>query len=120
MSDDARPGTVIVVASDAMRGARVEAALRELTGWRRIVCTPARLRALSAARPMAVVVVALDDGETRRLLRAIRGWPRSPTILALSDDPASLWTPASRTVGLRAALPRGRPHARSTKKQRNC
>ena len=46
MSDDARPGTVIVVASDAMRGARVEAALRELTGWRRIVCTPARLRAL--------------------------------------------------------------------------
>ena len=47
MSDDARPGTVIVVASDAMRGARVEAALRELTGWRRIVCTPARLRALS-------------------------------------------------------------------------
>ena len=105
MSRDARTGTVIVVAHDSMYAARVEAALHELSGWRIDVCTARQLRGLFEERPAAIVVIMLSDAESRRLLRAIRGWPRSPAMIVLSDDPARFWTSATRTLGLRAALP---------------
>jgi DNA-binding NarL/FixJ family response regulator len=106
MNDDAGAGTVIVVADDAMQAARAEAGLHALEGWRRAVCRPARLPGHIEAHPAAIVVTALADVETRRMLRALRDWRRRPAIVALADDPASLWTPAARAVGLRAALPR--------------
>jgi DNA-binding NarL/FixJ family response regulator len=106
MNDDAGAGTVIVVADDAMQAARAEAGLHALEGWRRAVCRPARLPGDIEAHPAAIVVTALADVETRRMLRALRDWRRRPAIVALADDPASLWTPAARAVGLRAALPR--------------
>jgi DNA-binding NarL/FixJ family response regulator len=56
-------------------------------------------------QPEALVVMALPDDNARRMLRAMRAWPRSPAILALSDDPARFWTSAFRVLGLRASLP---------------
>lgn len=105
MSRDTRTGTVIVVAHDAMQGARAEAALHELTGWCIDVCKPRQLQGLLAEHPEAIVAMVLADAETRRMLRAIRTWPRSPAIIALSDEAAKFWTAASRTLGVRAALP---------------
>lgn len=105
MSRAARTGTVIVVAQDPMQAARTEAALRELAGWRVEVCKPWQVRDRVMEEPAAIVAMALTDAETRRMLRATRGWPRSPAIVAISDDPAKLWTSAFRALGLRAALP---------------
>jgi len=105
VSRDAPGGTVIVVAHDAMDAARVEVALHELAGWRIEVCAPRQLRGRLDERPEAVVALVLSDAETQRLLRAMGAWPRSPAIVALCDDPGRLWTSASRTLGLRAALP---------------
>jgi len=105
MSRDTRTGTVIVVAQDAMDAARVEAALHELAGWCIDVCQPRQVRGLLEERPDAIVALVLADAETRRMLRAMSAWPRSPAIIALSDDPARLWTSASRRLGLRSALP---------------
>ena len=99
-------GTVIVVAHDAMEAARVEVALHELAGWRIEVCKPRQLRGRLDERPEAIVALVLDDAETQQLLRAIGGWPRSPAIVALCDDPGRRWTSAARALGLRAALPR--------------
>jgi NarL family two-component system response regulator YdfI len=105
MIGDRRPGTVILVAQDSMRAARAEAALHELTGWRVEVCKPRQLRTLLAEYPEAIVAMALADTDMRWMLRSTRTWPRSPAIIALSDEPAKFWTSASRTLGLRAALP---------------
>lgn len=105
MSRDGRTGTVIVVAQDPLRAARAEATLRELTGWRIAVCAPGQLPGRLAEHPEAIVAMVVTDGDPRRTLQTIRTWPRSPAIVALSDDPAKLWTPASRALGLRAALP---------------
>jgi DNA-binding NarL/FixJ family response regulator len=69
------------------------------------VVTPRQLRDLVENHPEAVVVTALTDTETRRMLRAIGGWPRSPAIIAVCDAAGRLWTPALRAAGLRAALP---------------
>jgi DNA-binding NarL/FixJ family response regulator len=107
MSRDARTGTVIVVAQDRMRAARTEAALHDLAGWRIDVGTPRQLPGLLAEHPEAVVAMVLADADARRLLRTTRSWPRSPSVIALADDPAKLWTSASRALGLRAALPLG-------------
>lgn len=105
MSRDPRRGTVIVVAHDPMHAARIEASLHELAGWRIDVGTPRQLRGLVDGHPQATLVMVLTDAETRRMLRAMRAWPRSPAIIALSDDPARLWTSAFRALGLRASLP---------------
>lgn len=107
MSGAGPPGTVIVVAHDPMHAARVEAALHALAGWRIEVCQPRQLRGVVEELPEAIVALVLTDTETRRMLRAVHAWPRSPAIVALSSDPARLWTPAFRTLGLRAALPLG-------------
>jgi two-component system, NarL family, response regulator YdfI len=107
MNRGTRTGTVIVVARDPTHAARVEAALRELTGWRVDVGTLRQLQDLLAEHPEAIVTVVLDEANTHRLLRGARTWPRSPVIIALSDDPGQLWTSASRALGLRAALPLG-------------
>jgi DNA-binding NarL/FixJ family response regulator len=105
MSRDSRAGTVIVVAQDAMHAARIEAALRELAGWRIHVCKPPQLRGLVDEHPQAIVVMVLADRDARRMLRAVRAWSRTLQIIALSEDPAQFSTSAFRTLGLRAALP---------------
>jgi len=105
MSHDTRTGTVIVLAQDSMYAAQLEAALHELVGWRVDVGKPPQLRGYLEEHPEAVVAIALPDPDTRRMLRTIRAWPRRPKIIALSDDPAQFWTSASRTLGVRAALP---------------
>lgn len=105
MSRTGHPGTVIVVAHDSMHAARVEAALDALGGWRIEVCKPRQLRALVEEFPEAIVAMVLPDTETRRMLHAVRAWPRSPVIIALSSDPATLWTSTFRALGLCAALP---------------
>lgn len=96
---------VIVVARDSMYAARVEAALRGFAGWCVEVGTPGQLAGLLQDHPDAIVALALGEAETHRALRAMRGSSRRPAIVALSDSPARLWTPASRALGLRAALP---------------
>jgi DNA-binding NarL/FixJ family response regulator len=105
MSSDPDAGTVIVVARDRMHAARLEAALHGLGRWRIEVCRPPRLRECCEDHPRAVVVMVLADPETRRLLRALAAWPRSPAVVALSDDPGRLWTAAARRLGLRGVLP---------------
>ena len=107
MSREPRPGTAIVVAQDSMYAARVEAALRGLPGWRIDVCAPRQLRGLVEERPEAIVLIVLPDDEARRFLRAMRAWPRAPAVIVLADDPGTFWTPAFRTLGLRASLPLG-------------
>jgi len=96
---------VIVVALDSTRAARVEVALRLLKGWRIDVGRPRQLEGLLAERPEAIVALVLDAAAGRRMLRTMRAWPRTPAIIAVSDDPAQLWTSAARALGLRAALP---------------
>jgi DNA-binding NarL/FixJ family response regulator len=105
MSRDPRRGTVIVVAQDAMCAARLEASLHELAGWRIDVAKPRQVRELLDEHPEAILAMVLTDADARRVLRAIRAWPRSPAIIALSDDPARFWTSASRALGVRASLP---------------
>jgi DNA-binding NarL/FixJ family response regulator len=105
MSVDPRPGAVIVVALDPTRAARVEAALRLLKGWRIDVGRPTQLEGLLTEHPEAIVALVLDATAGRRMLRTMRAWPRSPAIMAVSDDPAQLWTSAARALGLRAVLP---------------
>jgi len=105
MTDDSRPGAVIVVADDGTRAARVEAALRLLKGWRIDVGRPQQLESLLTEHPEAIVALVLDAVAGRRMLRMMRARPRSPAIVAVSDDPAQLWTSAARALGLRAALP---------------
>jgi len=105
MSGDPRAGAVIVVALDSTRAARVEAALRLLKGWRIDVGGPRQLEGLLTDHPEAIVALVLDATAGRRMLRTMRAWPRSPAIIAVSDDPAQLWTSAARALGLRAALP---------------
>ena len=105
MTRDGRGGMVIVVADDPMQTARVEAALRALTGWQIHVGKPRQLRSVVDEHPDAILVLALTDAETRRALRALRHWPRRPPIVALADDPARFSMAAFRSLGLRAALP---------------
>jgi DNA-binding NarL/FixJ family response regulator len=105
VSRDGPAKTAVVVARDAIFGARLEAALRGLVGWRVEVGTPARLPGLIREHPDAVLALALDEAEIRRVLRGLRGSSRRPPVVALSDRPARLWTPAWRALGLRAALP---------------
>ena len=105
MTEDSRPGAVIVIADDGTRAARVEAALRLLKGWRIDVGRPGQLQGLLTEHPEAIVALVLDAAAGRRMLRMMRAWPRSPAIVAVSDDPAQLWTSAARALGLRAALP---------------
>jgi len=105
MSGEARAKRVLVVAHDSMQAARVEASLRDLTGWRIDVCAPGQLPGTLGDHPETTVVIAVGDGEARRVLRATGASPRSPAIIALGDDPAKLWTSAARARGLRAALP---------------
>jgi DNA-binding NarL/FixJ family response regulator len=105
MTEDSRPGAVIVIADDGTRAARVEAALRLLKGWRIDVARPGQLQGLLTEHPEAIVALVLDAAAGRRMLRPMRAWPRSPAIVAVSDDPAQLWTSAARARGLRAALP---------------
>lgn len=105
MSQGGRAGTVVVVARDATHAARLEAALRGPVGWRVEVGTPARLPGLVREHPDAVLALALGEAETRRTLRAMRGFSRRPGVVALSEHPARLWTSAWRALGLRAALP---------------
>ena len=106
MSHDECAGTVVVVARDATGAARLEAALRGRAGRRVEVGPPARLVGLVREHPDAVLVVALGEAETRRALRALRGSAPRPAVVALADQPARLWTPAWRALGLRAVLPR--------------
>lgn len=105
MSGDRRPGTVIVVAQDPTRAARAEAALRELKDWRIDVCRPRQVQDLLTEHPEAIVALVLDDAGTHRMLRLARTWPRSPAIIAVSENPGQFWTSAARALGLRAALP---------------
>jgi DNA-binding NarL/FixJ family response regulator len=105
MSRDPCAGTVVVAARDATHAARLEAALHALAGWRVEVGTPARLESLLRIHPDAVAALALGENEMRRALRALRGSRRRPPIVALSDHPDRLWTPAYRALGLRAVLP---------------
>lgn len=105
MTEDPRPGAVIVVADDGTRAARIEAALRLLKGWRIDVGRPRQLESLLTHHPAAIVTLVLDAAAGRRMLRMMRARPRSPAIIAVSDDPAQLWTSAARALGLRAALP---------------
>ena len=106
MSPGAPGGTVIVIARDEGYAARVESALRGLTGWRICVRRPSRFSDVLDEHPNAIVVFALADDEIRKLLRTARVWPRAPAIIALSDSAAALWTTGSRAAGLRAVLPR--------------
>jgi DNA-binding NarL/FixJ family response regulator len=105
MSGEADRGTVIVVAPDPMQAARVEASLRTLIGWRIEVSAPRHLPTRLHDRPEAIVAIVLTDPGTRRMLRAMRSWPRSPAVVALSDEPARFWTAGFRAVGVRASLP---------------
>jgi DNA-binding NarL/FixJ family response regulator len=105
MTRGSRTGTVLVVAHDPMHAARVEAALRSLTGWRIHMGKPRLVRILADEHPEAILVIVLADRETQRALHAIRAWPRRPPIVALTDDRARSSMSAFRTFGLRAALP---------------
>src|SRR5688572_12312141 len=105
MSRDTPNGTVIVVTRDGGHAARVEAALRSLSGWRICVRRPSQLSDALDEHPKAIVVIVLADAETRRILRSVRAWPRAPDVVAISDDAARLWTPVLRAAGLRAVLP---------------
>jgi DNA-binding NarL/FixJ family response regulator len=105
MSPDTRTRTVLVVAQDSMQAARVEATLRDLTGWRIDVCAPRQLVGVLGDDPQTIIAIVVGDAEARRMLRAARSWPRPPAIIALGDDPRKLWTAAARARGLRAALP---------------
>src|SRR6185503_11323767 len=100
MTEDSRPGAVIVIADDGTRAARVEAALRLLKGWRIDVGRPGQLQGLLTEHPEAIVALVLDAAAGRRMLRTMRAWPRSPAIVAVSDNPAQLWTSAARALGL--------------------
>ena len=102
MSRDGPARTAVVVARDATYAARLEAALRDLADWRVEVSSPARLPGLVREHPDAVLTLAVGEAEMRRVLR---GSSRQPGVVALSDQPARLWTPAWRALGLRAALP---------------
>ena len=106
MSHDERAPAVLVVARGATYAARLEAALRALAGWRVEVTTPVRLPELARVHPGAVLVLAVGETEMRRTLRALRGVPARPAAVAVSEQPARLWTPAWRALGIHAALPR--------------
>jgi DNA-binding NarL/FixJ family response regulator len=106
MSQSPAARTVVVVAHDGGQAAQVESALHELVGWRILVCRPSRFGDTLEEHPNAIVVFMLADVETRRMLRGVRAWARAPAAIALSDDVAALWTPASRAAGLRAVLGR--------------
>ncbi|HTO11299.1 MAG TPA: response regulator transcription factor [Candidatus Binatia bacterium] len=105
MSHEERGATVVLAARDPTSAARLELALRALAGWRVEVATPARLPELARRCPDAVLVLALGEADIRRTLRALRGPSRRAAVVALSPQPARLWTSAWRTLGLRAALP---------------
>jgi len=105
MTPGAPDGTVIIVARDGGHAARVETALRRLSGWRVCVRRPSQLFDALDELPRAIVVMIVADAETRRMLRSLRAWPRAPDVIALSDDAAGLWTPVLRAAGLRSLLP---------------
>jgi DNA-binding NarL/FixJ family response regulator len=101
MSDDDAT-LAIIVARDAMSAARLELALRGLTGWRIEVATPGRVPELARRHPEAVLMLAVGEAATRRALRALRG---RIAVVALSEQPARLWTAAWRALGLHGSLP---------------
>lgn len=105
MSEDERAATVVVVAREPTYAARLELALRPLAGWRVDVTTSGRLPDVMRRCPDAVLLLALTEPEIRRTLRAQRRSSRRLAVIALSAQPARLWTPAWRTLGLRAVLP---------------
>jgi two-component system nitrate/nitrite response regulator NarL len=105
MSDPASARTVLVVGSDRMSTARVEAALHGLTEWRVHVAPLRQLRAAAADRPAAIVIAVLRDGDVGRVLRGLRDASPTSAIILLSADPATVWTPATRALGVRGSLP---------------
>jgi DNA-binding NarL/FixJ family response regulator len=100
-----RAGAVVVVARDATRAARLEAALREATGSCVDVADPSRLPGLLRERPGATLVLALAGAESRRALRGLAGASPPPAIVVLTEQPGRLWTSGWRALGLCAALP---------------
>jgi len=105
MSGATARGTVFLVGGDRMAVARVEASLRALAGWCVQVMAPRQLRTLAAEHPGAVVVAVLGDGDLLRALRSVRDGAATSGIIAMSPDPAAVWTSTARALGLRASLP---------------
>jgi DNA-binding NarL/FixJ family response regulator len=105
VKDDDGAATVLIVARDATHAARLERALRDLPESRIEITTPSRALELARRDPDAVLVLALGEADIRRVLRARRGSSARGAVVALAEQPARLWTPAWRTLGLRAVLP---------------
>jgi DNA-binding NarL/FixJ family response regulator len=105
MSEAPPTRIVLVVGSDRMSTARVEAALHELPEWRVQVAPPRQLRAVAADRPGAIVIAVLTDSDVGRALRSLRDASGTAAIIVLSADPAIVWTPATRALGVRGSLP---------------
>jgi two-component system, NarL family, response regulator YdfI len=105
VSPDDHLATVVVVARGATYAARLELTLRRLEGWHVEVSTPARFPELARRYPDAILVLAMGEAETRRLLRGLRDGGGRRVVVTLSEQPARQWSSAWRSLGVRAALP---------------
>jgi two-component system, NarL family, response regulator YdfI len=95
---------VLVVATDDVVAARVEAMLRGDHRWRVAVSGLVDLTHRLDGHDPAIVVLAVPLQRVARTLEHLGGRPRIRAVIALAAEPYAVWTPEARRAGVRAAL----------------
>jgi two-component system, NarL family, response regulator YdfI len=98
------PTSVLVIATDDVVAARLEAMLRGDHRWRVAVGGPVDLTHRLDDHDPAIVVLAVPPPRVARTLEHLGGRPRIRAVIALAAAPHAVWTPETRRAGLRAAL----------------
>jgi DNA-binding NarL/FixJ family response regulator len=97
---------VLVIATDGVVAARMEAMLRGDHRWRVAVSGLVDLTHRLDAHDPAIVVLAVPPQRVARTLEHLGGRPRIRAVIALAAEPHAVWTPEARRAGVRAALRR--------------
>jgi DNA-binding NarL/FixJ family response regulator len=95
---------VLVIATDGVVAARLEAMLRGDHRWRVAVSGLADLTHRLDTHDPAIVVLAVPPQRVAPTLERLGRRPHIRAVVVLAPEPHAVWTPETRRAGVRAAL----------------
>lgn len=102
-ADASRPSCVLI-ATNEMLAATIEARLRGQRGWRLAIGPPTRLAQLIDDYDPVVVLLSEPPHLHGHALELVRNRPQSPPVILILPDPRDAWTARARRGGVRAVL----------------